>query len=412
MSRRVVITGLGIVSPMGVGSEAFWSVVLHGPSPLGIISRFDASDYPCQVGGEVRDLSYQELLPARLARNGTHVAQLAVAAAELARQDSTLADIDPNACGVVMGTAFGGWREGEQQFAILLERGARRVNPFVVNSVPHHASGAEIAELVGARGAQLAYSTGCSAGTQAILHSYLLVASGELDLCYAGGAESPLTPLVFAGMGRTLELARKFEFPHLASRPFDRQHNGIVLSEGGCVLVVEELEHARRRGARIYAELIGGRSACDALGLYNLDPDGAVGAAAIRRLLTQQGLDTRGLDWVCSHANSSPGFDRKEARVLQAAFGEYATELPVSSIKAVLGHPLGASGSFEAAAACLALRDQVIPPTHFLDDPDPLCDLAHVVGEPRATRVRRVLVTSYGYGGVNSYLLFGRVEEE
>jgi 3-oxoacyl-[acyl-carrier-protein] synthase II len=407
--RRVVISGIGLIGPTGSGHASFWRSLLGGRSAIGRITRFDASTYSCQIGGEVRDRSYEELLDPRKLRTTTHVTQLALAATELALRDArmTLRQYEPEMIGVTLGTALGGWREAEQQHSVLLERGARRVNPFIANGTPNYAPAAEVASAVGAQGPQTTFSSGCPSSLQAIGHGASLVAGGELDVCLTGGAESPLIPMVIAGMGRTQELSTLNDDPERASRPFDRSHAGLVLSEGSCILVLEEARRAQRRGAQAYAEVLGWASSCDGAGLFAFDPSGAPGARAIYRALTRSGLNATDIDYVCAHANSSPMFDRKETVVLKKAFGECAARLPVSSIKGVLGHPLGASGSFQVAATALAIQNQTVPPTHNLEVPDPQCDLDYVPGEARAVRVRAALTTSYGYGGVNSYLVLG-----
>jgi 3-oxoacyl-[acyl-carrier-protein] synthase II len=405
--RRVLITGIGLLGPTGNGHEVFWRSLLDGCSGIRRITRFDPTSYACQVGGEVRDRSYEELIEPRKLRTTTHVTQLALAAAELALRDARLPAgwYEPELLGVNVGTALGGWRDAEQQHSILMERGARRVNPFVANGTPNHASGAEVASATGAKGPQLTFSNGCPASLQAIAHGAALVASGELDACLAGGAESPLTPMVIAGMGRTQELSTLNDDPEHASRPFDQGHCGIVLSEGSCFLILETPEQAARRGVAPYAEVLASAASCDANGLFSFDPTGETGARAIHRALRQSGLEATDIDYVCAHANSSPGFDHKETLVVKRAFGESAARLPISSIKAVLGHPFGAAGAFQAAATALAIRHQLIPPTHNLTVPDPECDLDYVPGAPRPADIRHALITSYGYGGLNTYLI-------
>ncbi len=409
--RKVAITGIGIIGPTGNGLQVFWNSLLSGRSGIGPISRFDATSYPCQIGGEVRDRSYEELIDPRKLRTATHVTQLALAAAEMARRDARLATgwYLPEGIGVVLGTALGGWREAEQQHSILLERGARRVNPFIANATPNHASAAEIASATGAAGPQLTFSTGCPASAQAISHAAALVASGDLDACFAGGAESPLIPMVLAGMGRTQELSRRNDDPEHASRPFDRTHDGLVLSEGSCILVLEVAERALARGVQPYAEVRGGASSCDANGMYGFDPTGKSGARAIHQALQRSRLTAGDVDYVCAHANSAPAFDRKESLVITTAFGEWAAHLPVSSIKGVIGHPFGASGAFQTAAASLAIQQSLIPPTHNLEIADPECTLDYVPVQPRSAQVRNALVTSYGYGGTNSYLILAKI---
>jgi 3-oxoacyl-[acyl-carrier-protein] synthase II len=410
--RRVVISGLGMVAPTGVGAEIFWRALLEGRCAIDRITRFDPTSYPCQVGGEVRDTSYEALLDPRMLRTTAHATQLAVAAAELALRDARLdaRSCEPDLLGVVLGTALGGWRDAAQQQGILLERGARRVNPFVVSGTPNHAPAAEVASAFGAQGTQLTFSAGCPASLQAIHHGATLIAGGELDVCLAGGTESPLIPMVLAAMGRTQELSVLNDEPARASRPFDCRHAGIVLSEGGCVVVLESAESAARRGVLPYAEVLGGASSCDARGIYGYDPSGEPGARAVRRALSRSGIGSEDIDYLCAHANASPIFDRKEALVIHSAFGEVARRIAVSSIKGITGHPFGASGAFQVAATALAIRNQLIPPTHNLDSPAPECDLNHVTGAPRAGSIRHALITSYGYGGVNSYLVIGAAD--
>jgi 3-oxoacyl-[acyl-carrier-protein] synthase II len=381
--------------------------VLEGRSGIRRITRFDPTSYACQVGGEIPDQSYEELLDPRTVRNSTHATQLALAATELALRDGRWSDsqIQPDRLGVCLGTALGGWREAEQQHSILLERGVRRVNPFIANGSPNHVPAAEIATRVGARGVQSTFSTGCASSLQAIGQAVRLIAAGEIDACIAGGTESPLTPLVVAGMGRTLELSGYNGDPAHASRPFDQAHDGLVLSEGSCILLLESADCAQRRGVAPYAELLGSTTSCDAAGLYQLEKSAETAAGSVHRLLERSGCNLGEVDYLCAHANSSPAFDRKETLVIKRAFGEFAVRLPVSSIKGVLGHPFGAAGAFQTAASCLALRHGVIPPTHNLETPDPECDLDYVPRTPRPAALRLVLVSSYGYGGINSYLL-------
>lgn len=408
-AHRVAITGIGIVGPTGLGPQPFWQALLDQQPAIRRLSRFDATSYPCQVGGEVPDLSYENLFEPRKRRSTTHVAQLALAATELALQDAGLPSCPEPAqlTAVVLGTALGGSRDGEQQHIILLERGARRINPFIANVSGAYGISLEIAGKLSAQGPVITFSTGCSASSQAIGHAASLIASGHVDLSVTGGAESPLSPLVFAGMSRTLELAASNGNPDTASRPFDRDHCGIVLSEGACILILEPFHRARSRRARIYAEILAESSSCDGAGIYSVDPSGSAAARALHHALRCADLSPDRLDYVCSHANSSPTFDRKEAAVLTAAFGEYATSVPISSIKGVMGHPFGASGAFQTAAASLAIHNRIIPPTTNLNEPDPLCRLGHVRGQPMPRDVHTALVSSYGYGGLNTFLILG-----
>lgn len=404
---RIVITGIGLIGPCGYGTPPLWQALVEGRSGLAAISRFDASAYACKVGGQVDDAQLSAAIPARILRTTSHATQLAVAALTQALQagggNADCGQAERRA--LLVGTALSGLRNAEQQFVILLERGARRVNPFVANGSLPFATAGELAACAGARGYTATITTGCTASTQAIALGRALIESGEADVVLAGGAESPLALTVFASMGRTMELARDDTDPARACRPFDRRHNGMVLSEGACFVVLEERERARQRGAHIWAEVLGGASSCDGQGLFHSDTTGATGGATVRQLLARLGLEPKHVSWLCAHANASPVFDLKETAVAKAAFGEWAPRIPVSSIKAVLGHPFGAAGAFQVAAACLAFQHQMIPPTHFLEEPAEGCDLDYVPQTPRPAPVEHVLVSSYGYGGVNSYLV-------
>ena len=407
-ARRVAITGLGVIGPTGVGHVPFWEALRSARPAIGRLRRFDASLTPCGVAGEVDEEWLAERVEARKRRTTTRVTQLALVAAELALNDARLPTgaIPPEAFAVTVGTAMGGWADAEQQTAILLERGARRVNPFVTAGAPNHGPGVEIAAAVGAQGPQCTFSTGCPSGLQALAHGAALIASGVADGCLAGGTDAPLSPVAFAALTRTNELSTSSD-PSRACRPFDTAHGGMVLSEGSTFLLLEELHRARDRGATIYGTVLGGAFSCDAQGLYTAEASGAAAAGAIRRLLATTATRPDELDYICAHANSSPLFDRKEITVLSAALGECLPGIPVSSIKGVLGHPFGASGAFQTATAALAIRDGIVPPTANLETPAPECRARHVIGAPLQGPLRRVLITSYGYGGVNGYLLVG-----
>jgi minimal PKS ketosynthase (KS/KS alpha) len=404
--RCAVITGVGVVAPSGLGRARYWEALLSGSSLIGPIKRFDASGYPCRVGGQVDDALLEVEIDPRKQRTTSHATRLALVAAEQSLRDARLSleGTPPEAVGVCVGTALGGWVDGEQQHGILLERGARRVNPFIVSGAGNHGPGVEIAAAIAAQGPQVTFSSGCPSALQAIGHAASLVANGSVDVCLAGGTESPLSPMVVAALARTQELSSSDD-PGAASRPFDVQHNGMVLTEGSCFLVLESEEGAARRGAHIYAEVVSSISSCDARGMYGVDAAGAAGGRAIHRLLRAADIGPPELDYICAHANGSPAFDRKETIVLKAALGEFAAQIPVSSVKGVLGHPFGAAGAFQVAASVMAIENSTIPPTHNLTEPAPECDLNHVRSTARAVRIRTALVTSYGYGGINSFLL-------
>lgn len=405
----IVITGIGLVSPAGDNADDFWAALVGGRPGICRITSFDPTPYSCQIGGEIHDAAFKHALAPRKLRTTTRITQLLLAAAARAVEDARLTpgSYPAETTGVSIGTALGGWRDGEQQLGVLNERGAHRVNPFVSNGAPNHVAALEVANLIDAQGTHATFSVGCSASSQAIGYAASLIRSGELDVCVAGGAEAPLTPLIFAGLARSMELSTRNDDPARASCPFDVQHAGIVLSEGSCLFVLERADRATARGATAYGTVESFATSCDAKGLFATDESGAIGARALQRALSLAGLELGDIDYVCSHANSSPMFDRKETIVIKRAFGEHAHHVPISSIKAVIGHPFGVSGAFQAAATLLAMQHSVIPPTHNLHNPDPLCDLDYVPLEARSATIRRALVTSYGYGGVNAYLILG-----
>ena len=408
--RRVLITGIGVIAPSGLGHVRFWDALIEGWPLIGYVSRFDTSGYGCRIGGEVSDELLEGAVDPRVQRTASHASRLALVAAAESIRDARLAlgQYAPESIGVCVGTALGGWRDGEQQYGVLLERGAKRVNPFLVAGAGNHGPGAEVASALGAQGPQFTFSSGCPSSLQAIGHAAQLIAGGTIDICLAGGTESPLSPMIFAALTRTQELSTNTDDPPHASRPFDVQHDGMVLTEGSCFLVLESEESATRRSAHVYAEILGSTSSCDARGLYGLDPDGAAGGRAIHNLLRACDLTPTHLDYVCAHANGSPAFDRKESLVLKRALGEFAARIPVSSIKGVLGHPFGAAGAFQVAASALALEHQTIPPTCNLTLSDPQCDLDYVAVTARRQPIGSALITSYGYGGVNAYLVVAR----
>ena len=406
-TRRVVVTGIGVVAPTGLGKRPFWDAIIHGPSVVGPITRFDAAAYATRIAAEIRDAGYQDLIPPQKRRTTTLATQYALAATELALRDARV-DLEcyaPWQRGVVLGTSGGGWYEAQQQVAILLERGAGRVNPFLTNGSANNVAAMEVAVATRSEGTHATLATGCCASMHAIGHAVELIRRGEIECCITGGTEAPISPLVIAAMSRTHELSCSNDDPQHASRPFDRGHNGAVLSEGSAIFVLEHAERALARGAPIYAEALAHTSAMDATDVFKVEQSGVAGARAVESCLRRSGLAPSDLDYVCAHGNSLPHFDRKETIVLKRALGAVAKTVPVSSIKGVLGHPFGASAAFQVAAVSLALQHHLIPPTYNFEEPDPECDLDYVPNRARPAHLRNVLVCSYGFGGLNAYLV-------
>jgi 3-oxoacyl-[acyl-carrier-protein] synthase II len=410
--RRVVITGIGIVGPTGIGKEAFWSGLMEGRSGVGPVTRFDASAYPSRVAAEVLDESYLDLLEPKRARRMPHVTRMAVSAARLALNDAGFERprYDPTRAGVVLGTTLASLSDIEKQQAILLERGMNRINPFLAIAGTNHSSACEVAAEAKAEGVNLTQSASCASGLCAVGVGGDFIRSNSLDVCIVGGAESPVIPLVFAGMGRAHDLATNNDPPAKASRPFDKDHDGLVVGEGSAFLIIEELRHAVLRNAHIYAEVLGYAVGSEAVDAFSLDLNRHGARVTLMTALKRSRVAPGEIEYVSAHGSSCPAYDRKEARVLKEALGEMAHRIPISSMKSMLGHAFGAAGAFQTAAAVLAMTGGWLPPTINLVEPDPLCDLNHVSNVPRRLQPRRCLVSNFGYGGVNAFLLLGTAE--
>lgn len=407
MERRVVITGLGLVSPLGIGKEPFWESLVEGRSGIRRLTRFDPTGYDCQIGGEIPDDSYKDMMEPKRLRRMTNVAQLAAAGAQMALTDAALTPSWPNPhlAGVIIGTSLGSFKEGLEQQSILLERGANRINPFLTAALHINSISAEVAITARTQGLAFTVAGGCASSLNAISVAADMIRSGTLDVCLTGGAESPLFPLTFAGLCRTQELATMNDSPQQASRPFDQGHNGLVISEGSCILVLEERFHAERRGVPIYGEILGSALGCEAYEAFGLEPSGENAAYTLREALARARVAPAEVEWVNAHGSSCPNWDRKETRILKKVFGEAAHSLPISATKSVMGHTFGAAAAFQVASAVLAMQHRLLPPTINLDTPDPECDLDYVPHQARSLDPQICLVNSFAYGGINSFLL-------
>jgi 3-oxoacyl-[acyl-carrier-protein] synthase II len=407
MERRVVITGLGLVSPLGIGKEPFWQSLVEGRSGIRRLTRFDPTGYTCQIAGEIPDDSYKDLIEPKRLRRMTNVAQLAVAAARLALVDAGLSPswANPHAAGVIIGTSVGSLKDGLEQQSILLERGASRINPFVVLSLHVNSLSAEVAISACTQGLTFTVAGGCASSLCAIGVATDMIRSGTLDVCLTGGTESPISPLVFAGLCRTQELATLNESPEQASRPFDQAHCGMVVSEGSCILVLEERTRAERRGAQIYGEILGHALGCEAYEAFGLEPSGESAACTLQEALTRASVAPGEIEWVNAHGSSCPNWDRKETRILKKALGEAAYSVPISATKSVMGHTFGAAAAFQVASAVLAMQYRLLPPTINLYTPDPECDLDYVPNRARVLAPQICLINAFAYGGLNSFLV-------
>ncbi|HSW10780.1 MAG TPA: beta-ketoacyl-ACP synthase II [Bacillota bacterium] len=413
MQHRVVVTGMGAITPFGVGVPALWDGLREGRSAVGPLTRFDASEYPCRIAAEVPDFQPGDFLDARDARRMDRFAQFAIGAASLALAD---ANLQPDALpaersGVILGTGIGGMETLSDQFRELAERGPGRISPFFIPMMIANMAAGQLAIRYGMTGPNSTVVTACAAGANAIGEAYRVIQRGDADLMLTGGSEASLTPITLAGFCSMKALSTRNDEPARASRPFDAARDGFVFGEGAGVVVLESETHARARGGRIRAELVGYGMAADAYHIAAPPPDGRGGAMSMRRALLDAGIEPETVDYVNAHGTSTPSGDRGETLAIKAVFGEHARRLPVSSNKSMFGHLLGAAGAVEFIATVLALEHAVLPPTVNYEQPDPECDLDYVPNQARAARIRAAISNSFGFGGQNATLVVRRWEE-
>ena len=404
--RNVVVTGLGLVTPIGIGVDAFWDGLMHRRSGAGPLEAFDASGSSVRIAAEVHDFDASTFVAAREASRMDRFCQMAVVAAGLGLRHSGLDFPDPERTGVVVGTGIGGLSTIEEQHRALLERGPRGVSPFMVPRLMPNGAAAAISMRFGLFGPNHSIATACATGAHAIGEATLAIRSGRAEVMLAGGAEAALTPLSLAAFARMGALSRRNDEPESASRPFDAERDGFVFGEGAGVVVLESEEHARARGAEILARVSGYGASADAFHVTQPDPQGAGAVRAMRVALDDAAVDPSNVDHVNAHGTSTPFNDRIETLAIKEVFGNEAKRIPVVSTKSQTGHLLGAAGAVEAAASVLAIRRGVIPSTINLETPDPECDLDYVGDGPREERVRVAVSNSFGFGGQNACLVF------
>jgi 3-oxoacyl-[acyl-carrier-protein] synthase II len=409
--RRVVITGLGILSPLGIGVEQNWENISAGRSGIGPVSQFDATGWPSRIAGEVRDFDPTRFVSEKEARRMDRFIQLGMAAAIEAFRDSGLEVTEANAerIGVHLGSGIGGISTIEMTTKTFLEKGLRRVSPFYIPmSIANMLSG-DLSIMFGLKGPNLTMVTACSTATHAIGDAARYIEYGDADAMVAGAAEAAVTPTSLAGFGNAKALSTRNDDPQGASRPWDRERDGFVLSEGAGVVVLEELEHARKRGARLYAELAGFGLSGDAYHMTS-PPEGGEGASrCMQNALRNAALNAEQVNYVNAHGTSTPLGDLAETIALKSTFGEHAYKLAVSSTKSMTGHLLGAAGGVEAVYTVLAIHHQLVPPTINLENPDPGCDLDYVPGSAREMPVQVALSNSFGFGGTNGTLVLRKL---
>ncbi|KAF6510936.1 beta-ketoacyl-ACP synthase II [Geobacillus sp. FSL K6-0789] len=405
--RRVVVTGIGAVTPLGNDAETTWKNIIAGQSGIDIVTRVNPDDFPAKVAAEVKDFDPSLFIDRREARKMDRFTQFAVAAALMAVKDANLNIHESNAerVGVWIGSGIGGMETFEQQFEIFQQRGYRRVSPFFVPMmIPDMAAG-QVSIILGAKGINSCTVTACATGANSIGDAFRVIQRGDADVMIAGGTEAPITKMSFAGFCANTALSTNPD-PKTASRPFDKNRDGFVMGEGAGIVVLEELEHALRRGAKIYAEIVGYGATADAYHITAPAPGGEGGVRAMRQALQDAGLKPEDIDYINAHGTSTEYNDKYETEAIKEVFGDHAYKLAVSSTKSMTGHLLGATGAVEAIFSVLAIRDGIIPPTINYETPDPECDLDYVPNEARKQDVRVVLSNSFGFGGHNATLIF------
>ncbi len=413
MARRVVVTGMGMVTPVGIGVEESWRSVCEGRSGIGPVTKFDASSFPSQIAGEVKNFKPEDFMEKQKVRRFDTFIHFAIAAARMAVEDSKL-KIEHNnrdRIGCVTGSGIGGLPMIEYFHKILLEKGPKKISPFFIPGIIANMVAGEIAIEFGARGPNTSITTACAASAHAIGESFRLIKEGRADIMITGGSEAVITPLAFGGFCAMHALSTRNDEPEKASRPFDMNRDGFIMSEGSGILILEELEHAKERGANIYAEICGYGLAGDAYHVAAPDPN-AIGAInCMKMALNDAGIKPEDVDYINAHGTSTKLNDMSETKAIKAVFKDYAYNIPISSTKSMTGHLLGGAGAVEAIFTILTIRHEIIPPTINYNTPDPECDLDYVPNKARKAQIKIAISNSFGFGGTNATLVFKTYED-
>ncbi|QGT98711.1 3-oxoacyl-[acyl-carrier-protein] synthase, KASII [Candidatus Syntrophocurvum alkaliphilum] len=403
-NRRVVITGLGTICPIGSNLKDFWSNLTAGKTGIGLIERFDTTDYPTKIAAEVKDFNAKEYMPRTEARRMDLFIQYACAGTRLALEDANLNSdkFDPNRTGVLVGAGVGGLEALEKQHSILQKKGVGGISPFFIPMfIPNMASG-QISIMFGARGPSSCSVTACATATNSIGDAFKLIQNNSVDVMICGGTEAPITPLSIAGFCSMKALSTRNDEPEKACRPFDVDRDGFVMGEGSAVFIIEELEHALNRGAQIYAEIIGYGSSSDANHMVQPDPEGEGAARAMTMALNDANLNPEDVNYINAHGTGTHFNDIVETKAIKTVFKEHSYNMAISSTKAATGHMMGAAGAIELLATVLSCKNDLVPPTLNLDNPDPECDLNYVKNESKQTSITSAISQSLGFGGHNA----------
>lgn len=411
MKRRVVVTGVGLVTPLGIDTNTTWNGLVNGRSGVGPITRFDASDQASQIAAEVKDFDPNYWFEKKQAKNLDLFVQYAVAAAEMAWQDSGVS-VDAeyaDRVGVITGCGMGGLPTIEEYHSVFLNRGPRRITPFFIPRVIPNMPSGHISMRLGAKGPNLSLSTACAAGTHAVGEAFRHISYGDCDIAVTGGAESVVCPLAVGGFSAMKALSTRNNDPGAASRPFDRDRDGFIIAEGAGMIILEELEGAKKRGAKIYAEIVGYGQSSDAYHIAAPPENGEGAARCMAMALRDAGLNPEEINYINAHGTSTPLNDRCETMAIKTVFQEHAKRLAISSTKSMTGHMLGGAGGIEAAFTALTLHHGIIPPTVNLENADPVCDLDYVPQTAREQQVNVAMSNSFGFGGTNGVLIMKRL---
>jgi 3-oxoacyl-[acyl-carrier-protein] synthase II len=413
LKRRVVVTGLGVTTPLGVGLDNVWQRIVAGQSGAGPITRFDASHHDTKIAAEVKDFNGEDYVSAKELKRIDLFIQYALAATKVAVEDAgiDMAKEDAERVGVIVGTGLGGLPTLEKYHSILLEKGPGRISPFFIPMLIANEAPGNIAIQYGMKGPNLSIVTACATGAHSIGDACRIIQYGDADVIVAGGTEANLTPLTVGGFNALKALSTRNDEPEKASRPFDRDRDGFVIGEGAGIVILEELEHARTRDARIYAEVAGYGYNGDAYHITAPSPDGDGAIRCMRMALRDAAMVPERVDYINAHGTSTDLNDLSETIAIKKVFGENAYKIPVSSTKSMIGHLLGAAGAVEAVFSILAIRDQVCPPTINYENQDPECDLDYVPNVARKHAITVAMSNSFGFGGTNAVLVFKRFDE-
>jgi len=408
MNKRVVVTGLGMVSPLGIGVNENWEAICQGKSGIGPVTRFDITDFPSKIAGEVKGFNPEDFIDKKETKKMDIFIHYALASGMMALKDSGLIIDESNAdrVGVLVGAGLGGLSTIERYHSVLLEHGPKKISPFFIPMLIVNLAPGQISIYFGARGPNSSVVTACATGNHSIGEACRIIQRGDADVMIAGGAESTITPLAIGGFCSMRALSTRNEEPQRASRPFDKDRDGFVIAEGAGLLILEELEHAARRGAHIYAEIIGFGCNADAYHISAPSPNGMGAAKCMEIALKDARINYDEVDYVNAHGTSTPLNDLSETMAMKTVFRDHARKIAVSSTKSMTGHLLGAAGGVEAIYSVLAISRGVIPPTINYETPDPECDLDYVPNTPREATVRVVMSNSFGFGGTNATLIF------